>query len=270
MKQKQIDYSAVKNYWDSSFAGNFNYREGYKIDDENFALLRFKTEVKAIKKILKKSYDCNHNLSRNNSLRNTPKSSFLDVGCGNGKFSFYFSNYFKDIVGVDFSKKSIDIAKKEALKRKIKNTAFYCMDIKKLNLNQKFKVIFVGGVLMYINDKDLPEVLTTLKKHLAKGGLLILREPFFKNKTLIKNGTYPVIYRSLSKFIQKLKKENFKIVNLTLNEGYNYGIITDFYLRFFPKRIVFNLLAKPLFLKLTHFFLKEFIRCKGYFIAVKK
>ncbi|MEK6970053.1 MAG: class I SAM-dependent methyltransferase [Nanoarchaeota archaeon] len=263
MKQKLIDYNTVRKYWDSSFAGNFNYREGYKIDDENFALLRFKIEVKAIKKILKKNF-------KNTPSKTCSSSSFLDVGCGNGKFSFYFSNYFKEVVGIDFSKKSIDIAKKEALRRKIKNTAFYCADLKKLKLKQEFDIIFVGGVLMYIDDQDLLLVLTKLKKHLAADGLLILREPFFKEKTLLKKGDYPVIYRSLKGFIKKLKKEKFKIINLKLNEGYNYGIITDFYLRFLPKRIVFGLLAKPKFLKLNHLILKRFIQCKGYFIAVKK
>ena len=263
MKQKLIDYDTVKNYWDSSFAGDFNYREGYKIDDEKFALLRFKTEVTAIKKILKKNF-------RNAPPKTRPSSLFLDVGCGNGKFSFYFSNWFKKTIGIDFSKKSIGIAKKEALRRKIKNAAFYCADVKKLNLNQKFEVIFIGGVLMYINDKDLPLVLAALKKHLAKGGLLILREPFFKNRTLIKNGKYPVIYRSLKNFVKKLQQEKFKIINLKLNEGYNNGIITDFYLRFLPKRIVFDLLAKPKFLKLNHSILKNWIRCKGYFVVVKK
>jgi len=262
---KTINYKAVRQHWNNSFTGEFKYGEGYKIDDENFALLRFKTEISSLKKILRRN--------------KAEKRSFLDVGCGNGKYSFYFSHSFNKVVGVDFSAASLRIAKHEAVRRGLTNCVFYCSDLKKLNLKEKFDVIFVGGVLMYIKDEDLAQALQKLSQHLNEDGVIVLREPLFtKNQSLVRSGEYHVIYRSLQSMKEALRKESLQVTGEELNPGYMYGIIVDFYMKLLPRilnkktaqKITFNHLAKPWFLKPNYLLLKNKVQSKGYFLTVRK
>lgn len=256
--RKEIKYKEVKKHWDKEFSKSaFRYGDGYKIDNENFALIRFKAEIRSIRKILRRFKPKKH--------------SFLDIGCGNGKYSFYFSKKFKDIVGVDFSKRSINIAKTEVKRRRINNIKFYCLNINKLKLNRKFDVIFVGGVLMYINDKDLLLTLKNLKDHLNEKGIIILREPFFPNKrSLTKSEDYQVIYRSLVEMKRRIKQANLKLLSEELNPGYVYGIIVDFYSKLLNREIIYNYLIKSWFLRLNHLLLNPLIKCKGYFLTVRE
>ncbi len=260
-----INYKAVRRHWNKSFAGEFKYGDGYKIDDENFALLRFKTEIRSLKEILHK------NKAKTNS--------FLDIGCGNGKYSFYFSHLFNKVVGVDFSAASLRIAKHEAVRRGIPNCVFHCSDLKRLNLNKKFDFIFVGGVLMYIKDEDLPLALQKLSQHLNDDGVIILREPLFtKNQSLVQLGEYHVIYRSLQSMKEALRKESLHVVHEELNQGYMYGIIVDFYMKLLRKllnkkmasKMTFRYVARPWFLKPNYLLLKNRVQSKGYFLTVKK
>ena len=260
---KSILYPRVKEQWDNDFKAEiFRYGDGYKIKNERFALIHFRTEIKQIKKIL-----------RCTAARNT----FLDIGCENGKYSFNFSKIFEEVVGIDFAAYSLKIAQQEAKKRNISNCTFRCADIKNFK-TKKIDVIFVGGVLMYINDRDLPVVLKNINNQLNDNGRIILREPLMRSKSLIKNEEYHVIYRSMQVLKEALRREGLKIVHQELNKGYTYGIIVDFYkkvLKIFltekmADQIMYQYLARPWFLNLNNSLLKKRIQSKGYFLTVSK
>ena len=211
---KEISSQKVKNYWDDSFQDKeFNYGAGYKIDDERLAKIRFMTEVKLLQKIIPDS-------------RIAP-NSLLDIGCGNGKYAFHFAAQFPKIVGIDFSSKSIELATKEAVKRNL-NISFHCLDVRKINLQEKFDVIFVGGVLMYLNDADVPAVVEKLSQHLTPAGIIIFREPLFtQDKRLVKEEPYSVIYRSLQSLQGFIVNSTMEVKQIRLNPGYMYGVIID-------------------------------------------
>ena len=96
-----------------------------------------KSEVIQINKIYQSTIDFNKFLLENNILSNNKKTKVLDVGTGIGSNLKYFANQFKysEFVGIDYSKKKIDYAKKL---NKNKRISFHCADmLKKNNLISK-------------------------------------------------------------------------------------------------------------------------------------
>jgi len=77
----------------------------------------------------------------NSFLKNKKCKTLLDLGCGDGKDSFYFAkNNFK-VTAIDFSKSAIAIMNKEIEAKMIKNVNTAIKNIK----NIKFDVILIGS-----------------------------------------------------------------------------------------------------------------------------
>lgn len=73
------------------------------------------------------------------------KSNFiaLDVGCGDGKFTFEVSKYFSFIHGIDTSKELLSIAESKKRTLKITNLEFSLKDASKISfLDESFDIIF--------------------------------------------------------------------------------------------------------------------------------
>lgn len=97
-----------------------------------------------------------------------PDSLVLDVGCGAGIKSQYLLNKSLRVVGIDFSEKMIEIAKRE-----VPNATFHVMDIKDLSgLQESFDGIFAQAVLLHIPEKEVSSVIDELKSKLKDGGYL--------------------------------------------------------------------------------------------------
>jgi len=72
-------------------------------------------------------------------------TSLLDVGCGNGFFTFYFDQICKTC-GVDFSDKMIAL-------NPVKNT--FCMDANHLDFkDNSFDIVFSHALLHHVKDED--------------------------------------------------------------------------------------------------------------------
>lgn len=102
----------------------------------------------------------------------------LDAGCGTGDAVISLGEQLKDtrseIVALDFSKSSLNIAKKRANIRELKNITFVndsVMNIPNLNLG-KFDLIICTGVLHHLENPK--EALKNLANVLKKDGLLII------------------------------------------------------------------------------------------------
>ncbi len=99
-----------------------------------------------------------------------PKSLVLDVGCGAGTKSTYLLDKGLEVVGIDFSEKMIEIAKRE-----VPLATFKVMDIKDMGeLQESFDGILAQAVLLHIPKAEVVGVINGLKNKLKDGGYLYI------------------------------------------------------------------------------------------------
>lgn len=99
-----------------------------------------------------------------------PGGLILDVGCGPGLKTKYFIEKGFKVVGVDFSEKMIEIAKKEAPQGK-----FFVLDVKNVtDLKESFDGIYAHAVLLHIQKKEIENVLRDLTDNLKYKGYIYI------------------------------------------------------------------------------------------------
>lgn len=112
--------------------------------------------------------------------KHCPDKKILDYGCGNGVHSAALTEKGGEVIGIDLSEKSLEVARKKMDNKcpgnKIK---FLKMDCEKLDFSDNsFDVIFDGGTFSSIDlNKALPELARVLKPD----GFLIGIETFGHN-----------------------------------------------------------------------------------------
>lgn len=103
----------------------------------------------------------------------------LDLGCGTGRFSRWFAVHGAQVLGVDFSEKSIAIAQKET---QGKNPIYRQGNVFNIKEKNAYDVVFTWGVLAIAcqNERELREALSNMHQALKPGGYLLLTEPVHK------------------------------------------------------------------------------------------
>ncbi len=93
----------------------------------------------------------------------------LSIGCGTGEAEAHFSKYFKQVIGIDYSKSMIEKAKS----RNIPNTIFKVMDASKMNVkNDAFNVIVMFTVIHHVTSRHIfDEIMRNVHRVLKNGGL---------------------------------------------------------------------------------------------------
>jgi len=97
--------------------------------------------------------------------------TLLDLGCGDGRDSIYFSNKRLNVTAVDFSKSGIE-------KLKARQNKVNCVpkDIRNINFPENsFDVIYTYLILHYFDDKTTNEIFNNLYKILKRGGLIFVK-----------------------------------------------------------------------------------------------
>lgn len=100
--------------------------------------------------------------------RGTPKS-VLDLGSGNGYLASLFSP--KSYVGYEIDRKLVKESRIAYPKYDFRQA-----DATKLNLERKFDLILVIGVIHHLNDKQFEDVLGVIDKHISRKGKVIILE----------------------------------------------------------------------------------------------
>tara|TARA_B100001564_G_C20610219_1_gene657247 strand:- start:486 stop:1328 length:843 start_codon:yes stop_codon:yes gene_type:complete len=145
----------------------------------------------------------------------------LDVGTGTGCILLSLISELKNSkgIGIDISKKAIEIAKKNQKTLDLSdNTKFYCRSVMEMN-NYKFDLIVSNPP--YIRTRDLRNLVDDVKNFEPKlaldggnDGLDVMRKVIYKSSNILKiNGTLALEigfgqFKQVSKI---LKKHNFKI-----------------------------------------------------------
>lgn len=169
----------------------------------------------------------------------------IEIGCGLGRWAEFFHDKCETYMGIDYAGNLIEIANDTY---KYKNCHFQEMsaldiDIEKLIVKPPFDIIFIAGVLIYLNDSDICQLIEEINKIGSYDKTIYIRETIsvmdkrltlkdFYSKDL--QVDYNAIYRTekeLLKFFDEIENVNLiksDKIHETLNKhnetGYKYFI----------------------------------------------
>jgi len=144
----------------------------------------------------------------------------LDLGCGWGTFVFKLAPSCKEVVGLDFSSKSIDLCNEILQKEPHKNIKFVCADAGDSGLDaESFDLIISADLFEHIYPEDFERIIDECRRLLKPGGKLSIWTPhrghileILKNNNIIlKRDIAHVDYKTMDGMIASLKKKGFSI-----------------------------------------------------------
>ncbi len=138
--------------------------------------------------------------------------SILDVACGTGNYTFIFAKRGYRTTGIDISDEMLRIAREKATRRT--NPQFLKMNMRKIGLQAKYDVAVVlfGGFGYLLEQSEVGEFLTSVRKQLNTGGLLIFE--FWQNSAILPAATRP----SGQKTWDKVEDSKRSIIRLNMSK----------------------------------------------------
>lgn len=114
----------------------------------------------------------------------TASSLVLDYGCATGSIALEIASMAKEVRGIDISSNMIEIAKRKADERGVKNTAFTKATIFDENLDREsFDLILSLSILHLVEDSA--QVMDKVNQLLKPGGIFISATPCLGEKAFV-------------------------------------------------------------------------------------
>lgn len=200
--KENIEHSETKNFFEKR-ATKYNEENPYQttmLQDNNPELVieRNKKEVEVLKP----------------KLHLNEGSKVLDLACGVGRWADAIDEDISEYCGIDFSQKLIQIAKQRNVKS---NFYFYEGDLTDLDAalsekkDTKYNTVLIAGVLVYMNDDDLLDVITQAERRCGEKAVVCIREPMGIDERL-----------TLKDFFSEELKENYSAIYRTRDELMKY------------------------------------------------
>ncbi len=193
------------------------------------------------------------------------RSRALDIGCGNGRFTEIMADYFEQVDAIDLSE---DIIRRNIEKNRRDNCNYYNESLEVFASQKRFDYdfIYVGGVLMYIEDDKMLDIYYALSCILKIEGVLVLRESVMTKQRVDTIGeNYIAYYRQYDTYMKFLdlkledKKENLayrtselKTLLTKLKVGFLFS--EDFYQKVLPLLKIKDILWKPKLNRLVNYY----------------
>lgn len=103
--------------------------------------------------------------------------SILDLGAGVGQWTFRFHEHGASrIVAVEYSEPLVEIGRLEAQSRQAENIEFIVSGAEDFISNERFDVIFISGLFVYLNDRQVETLISNLKNVVHEGTIIMLRD----------------------------------------------------------------------------------------------
>lgn len=206
----EIDNNSTKEFWENR-ANNIN----------NLQTVLLGSDKTGIEQNTRNEHE---KLIVESVIRQIQNPRILDIGCGIGRWAENLINQFDSYTGVDFSEGFINFASEKFAN--YSNIKFYNNSILNLDkeiLNSKFNFIICTGVLMYINDSNIFDILKAFRRVTPEyvyiqesislmDARLTLNQ--FESKDLKTN--YNAIYRTKQEYEEYFKTNKFDIIKTDL------------------------------------------------------
>ena len=206
----EIDNNSTKEFWENR-ANNIN----------NLQTVLLGSDKTGIEQNTRNEHE---KLIVESVIRQIQNPRILDIGCGIGRWAENLINQFDSYTGVDFSEGFINFASEKFAN--YSNIKFYNNSILNLDkeiLNSKFNFIICTGVLMYINDSNIFDILKAFRRVTPE--YVYIQESIslmdarltlnkFESKDLQTN--YNAIYRTKQEYEEYFKTNKFDIIKTDL------------------------------------------------------
>lgn len=192
----------------------------------------------------------------------TSETRILEVGSGGGRWGFFFADKVCGYIGLDISRKMVEIAESDRIRRDLSNIRFECCDFLEFTCDEKFDLVYFSGVLQYMDDPVVKQCIAKASEILSETGLIISRDTIQTTKRVEKASDYPVIYRTSAEYKEIFESKGYDLKYSALSyehkrftglaaklydiPGITYGLAYTFREILC---IIDNMLGKPAFLK---------------------
>lgn len=201
----EIEYESVSRYWQSatpSILGPYMMNGfGFPIGAGNY---RFRAKCRIVKRLL-----CD--VDRHGTV--------LDLGSGAGYWAEEFAHRFSKVITIEGSRRLYRVLQKRcAPYTSVKSIH---SDVLSFKPRGRYRLIFLGGLLMYLDQKDVITMLQRLIPRIDKGGVILCRESTVRGKAVThQGGNYPVIYRSVQEYRDIFSRCGLTVRHVERNEPY--------------------------------------------------
>lgn len=230
-EKEEINGESVKKFFDKRAKKKFN---------NSLTITAFQ-EKEIVDKRQKEDFDV---VLKNVDFKD---KKILEIGCGFGRWAELFHENCAEYLGIDFSENLISMAQE---KYKFENCHFQVMSILDININElivkpPFDIIFIAGVILYLNDEDLKTMINEINEIVSDNKIIYIRESvsFLDSRLTLKDfysndlkSDYNAIYRTESELLSFFDEFD-NITNIKSNKihessnehtetGYEYFILS--------------------------------------------
>ena len=142
----------------------------------------------------------------------------LDLGSGVGFWTEYFAHRFAKVTSIEASPVLFSALKDRC--SRYPNVTMRNGDVISFKPKEKFGLVFLGGLLMYLNEHDAKVLLKKLAQNLEPGALILCRESTVRRSTKTLQGEYQVVYRSVETYRSIFADAGFDVVSAEANAAY--------------------------------------------------
>ena len=201
-----IDPDDVKRFWDE--------RAARHSDDPGLTNLEENPELRDLKIRLEEARVADY-------LGELPReASVLDLGGGYGVWAFKLAPRVAHVDVVDYCAPLVDRGEAKARELGIDNVAFAHAAAQDFASERVYDVVFISGLLLYLNDDELARLLRRLHGYTKRGSVVVLRDgtgvpehyEITKRWSEALQANYAAIYRTRDEYIEAFATIGFACV----------------------------------------------------------
>ncbi len=179
----RLDYAGVNQYWNNAQPSILG---PYMMDGFGFPAsagqFRFQAERQIVERL----------------IEGINTHCMLDLGCGIGCWAEYFAHHFSKVIAVEASKPLFNVMAQQCAS--LTNvTPIHC-NVLSFEPEEPYSMVFLGGMLMYLNESDVIALLRKITPFIEAGGVILCRETTVRQGTVVRDGAYQVAYRSIQTY----------------------------------------------------------------------
>jgi SAM-dependent methyltransferase len=151
---------------------------------------------------------------------NINNSTFFDIGCGYGEWSFFLKEKFKNIYAYENSPTMCSHMRALIKENNYKNINVTEADVSSIKFTKKFNFALLSGILIYLDDSRCNHLLKQLQEASESKAKIIIRDGTALEEEYLINGKYSealnsnyyAIYRTKDQYISLMKKYGFELI----------------------------------------------------------